>query len=118
MLNITEFIGVGRENAVTRRELANILHLPDRTIRRLIADARNSGELIVNDGSGDGYYISDDLGELYKQLSTNRRRALSILQQQKHLWRRIAELNGADQMTIDEIMEDIDVYMLKLQGDI
>ena len=103
-MNITDFIGTGRENAVTREQLSVLLNLPDRTIRRMIAEARNEGELIINSQDGTGYYISDDLGELNRQYKTNRSRALSILRQQSHLRRKIEELSAQDrQVTIEEV---------------
>lgn len=100
--DITNFIGTGRENAVTRGELVALLNLPDRTIRRLIQEARDRGEIIINDQSGAGYYMSNDLGEMKRQLALNNSRALSVLRQQKYLRRKIAEAEGKAQMTIDE----------------
>ena len=100
--DITNFIGTGRENAVTRSELVAILNLPDRTIRKLIQEARDRGEIIINDQSGAGYYMSNDLGEMKRQFALNRSRALSVLRQQKYLLRKIAEAENKEQMTIDE----------------
>lgn len=91
-MNILDYIGTGRENAITRRELRLRLNLPDRTIRNMIEDARREGALIVNDGSGIGYYVSDNLQDLHRQYKMNEHRALSVLVQQKHLRRRIKEL--------------------------
>lgn len=91
-MNICDHIGIGRENAVTRSELCRKLRLSDRAVRKLIEDARREGALIVNDSSGAGYYITEDLGELNKQYRTNQNRAMSILVQQKHLRRKIKEL--------------------------
>lgn len=104
-MNITNFIGVGRENAVTRGELAAMLNLPDRQVRKLIQEARDRGEIIINDQSGAGYYISDDVGELKRQYATNKNRAMSILRQQIHLARRITILDEINkyQMTIEEV---------------
>ena len=102
-MNICDFIGTGRENAVTRGELVAILNLPDRTIRRLIQEARDRGEIIINDQSGAGYYRSEDVGELKRQLNTNKRRALSVLRQQKYLLQKIREAEQQDQVTIDEV---------------
>lgn len=93
-MNIINYIGVGRENAVTRESLCRTLMLPDRTIRRLIEEARREGALIVNDSTGAGYYITDDLGELKRQMRSNHNRAMSILVQQKHLRRKIKELEA------------------------
>ena len=91
-MKILDYIGTGRENAVTREELEMRMGLPDRTIRSMIETARREGVLIINDGSGAGYYISDNLEDLKKQQKMNNNRAMSILVQQKYLRRRIKEL--------------------------
>lgn len=101
-MNIAEFIGIGRENAVTRAALCAKLGLPDRQVRRLIQEARDRGEVILNDQSGAGYYISNDVGEIHRQYNTNRSRAMSILRQQKHLRRRILEAAEQQQIKITE----------------
>lgn len=93
-MSIMDYIGVGRENAVTRKELAQRTDLPDRTIRNMIEAARRDGALIVNDGSGAGYYISNNLEDLKRQQKMNHSRAMSILVQQKYLRRRIKELEA------------------------
>ena len=94
MSSIVDYIGVGRENAVKRSELVAIMNLPDRKVRGLIEEARREGALIVNAQDGAGYYISEDLGELKRQLNTNHSRAMSILVQQKYLRRKIKELES------------------------
>lgn len=102
-MDIMTFIPKGKENAIPRQELAYILRLPDRTVRKMIQDARDRGELILNDQDGAGYYTSDDEGELKRQYRTNRNRALSILRQQRHIRRRLRELEQRDQVTIEEV---------------
>lgn len=102
-MDIMTFIPKGKENAIPRQELAYILRLPDRTVRKMIQDARDRGELILNDQSGAGYYTSDDEGELKRQYRTNRNRALSILRQQRHIRRRLRELEQKNQVTIEEV---------------
>lgn len=101
--DITNFIGTGRENAVTRSELVAILNLPDRTIRRMIQEARDRGEIIINAQDGAGYYLSDDVGEMKRQLALNNSRAMSVLKQQTHLRRKIAEAENKEQMTLEEV---------------
>lgn len=91
-MNILKYIGVGRDNAVTRGQLVARTGMSDRKVRQQIEDARQAGAIIINDGTGKGYFVSNDVSELKRQLATNRSRALSILAQQKHLKRRIREL--------------------------
>lgn len=103
-MDIMNFIAKGKENAISRQELCLLLGLPDRAVRRMIQDARDRGEIILNAQDGAGYYTSDDVGELERQYKTNQSRALSILRQQIHLARRITLLEDVGQMTMDEVM--------------
>lgn len=101
-MNITDYIGYGRRNAVTREQLSLMTGLPDRKMRKLIAQARKDGAPILNGQDGAGYYLSEEPGELERQLRTNTNRALSILMQNTRLRRRIKELEeGVDQCRID-----------------
>lgn len=93
-MNICEFIPTGKENAIRRADLVARLNLPDRTIRNMIEAARKKGALILNDQSGAGYYISEDIGELKQQLKRNDNRAFSVLTQNVHLRRKIKELEA------------------------
>lgn len=90
-MNICNFIGTGRNNAVDRFQLMELTGLPDRRVRKLIQEARERGEIIINAQDGRGYYKSDDLGELEKQYNANHRRAMSVLRQQKYLKQKIRE---------------------------
>lgn len=91
-MDIMTYIGKGPEAAITREELVRVTHLSDRKIRNMIEDARRSGEIIINRQDGQGYYTSDDLLDLRRQYRANHSRAMSILVQQKHLRRKIKEL--------------------------
>ena len=102
-MNIVDFIPSGKENAIKRGELVALLNLPDRTVRRLIQEARDRGEIIINAQDGAGYYMSSDLGEMKRQLALNDRRAKSVLRQQKHLRRKIREAEQRNQVTIEEV---------------
>lgn len=101
-MNICDFIPEGKENAVKRETLVARLGLSDRTVRLLIQGARERGEIILNDQSGAGYYTTNDVGELKRQLKTNENRAFSVLRQSTYLRRKIRELESADQITIEE----------------
>lgn len=82
----------GRENAIRRCDLAHKLGLPDRSMRKAIEDARNEGLLIVNTGSGEGYYQTDDPDELLAQYKLDTARAMAVLKRRKAVRRRLAEL--------------------------
>ena len=104
-MKITDFIGIGRENAVDRFQLMERTGLPDRRVRKLIQEARERGEIIINAQDGRGYYISDDVGEMKRQLASNRSRAMSVLRQLKYLRRKIREAENKDQITIEEVSD-------------
>lgn len=100
--DITNFIPRGRENAVRRETLRTMLNMPDRTVRQMIEKARREGEIIINLGSGEGYYISDDPADIEKQLRMNNSRAMAILVQQRTLRNKLRELEGAEQCQIED----------------
>lgn len=102
MTDILDYIGIGKDHAVTRSRLCELAGMPDRKVRKLIADARKEGTTILNDQDGRGYYISNDLMELRRQFNANRSRALSILRQQRGLRQKIQAAESRDQITIDE----------------
>ena len=104
-MNITDFIGTGRENAVDRFQLMERTGLPDRTVRKLIQEARERGEIIINAQDGAGYYLTDDVGEMKRQLASNRSRAMSVLRQQKYLRQKIREAEQKNQVTLEEVCD-------------
>lgn len=55
MIDITEFIPIGRANAVTGSYLASKLHIPERDVRKLISHARRE-EVIINLQDGKGFF--------------------------------------------------------------
>ena len=72
--SIENYIPVGRENKISRQSLVLCTGLPDRSVRRLISDARMRGVPIVGDPAG-GYYMAETeadinllLGELYSRI--------------------------------------------------
>jgi hypothetical protein len=88
-MEIVNYIGTGKENAITRDALCAIMNMSDRAVRQAIEDARHSGHIILNDQDGAGYYMTDDIKDIERQYRQNERRALSILHYQKHLRRRL-----------------------------
>ena len=57
-MDITQFIPVGHQNAVTRQMLCMLTGMSDRQVRDMIADARRDTP-ILNVQNGFGYYIPD-----------------------------------------------------------
>lgn len=82
---LAEAIPCGRKNAISREVLAARLDMSDRQMRKAIEEARYAGLIILNDQSGGGYYISDDLLDMRRQYVQDTSRAMSILKRRKPL---------------------------------
>ena len=73
-MNIIDYIPQGKENKISRESLSMCTNLPDRSVRRLISEARAKGHAIVGDPEG-GYYMAETeadvrllLGELASRM--------------------------------------------------
>ena len=77
-MDILEFIPEGKENAISRKQLVDILRISDRKIRDIIAHARLT-EVILSSDDG-GYYIplNTELLEVKGYLKREEARARSI----------------------------------------
>ena len=75
----------GKENAVGRKALACQMNMSDRAVRSLIEKAREEGCLILNQQDGSGYYLPNDMDDIYSQYKQDTSRALSILKRRKHM---------------------------------
>lgn len=65
--SIYDLLPVGAENAVSRRQLSAMTGLPDRRLRRQIAEERRSGLLILSSATaevGGGYFRAANVAEL------------------------------------------------------
>lgn len=72
-----ELIPEGKENAITRSELAKALHVDVRTISLIIADARRKNYLICS--GNEGYYKPSNNSELKAFYNRMRKQSLSML---------------------------------------
>lgn len=87
-MNIIDHIPQGKERKISRESLSMCTNLPDRSVRRLISEARAKGHAIVGDPEG-GYYMAeteadvrlllgelasrmDKLGECYRAIKAKR----------------------------------------------
>ena len=83
-MEIEQFIPYGRENAVSRKELAKLTGLPDRLLRDTIKQANKrleaQGEAILSSSGNRGYWRSTSIEEMeqYKAESDRRRRSQAI----------------------------------------
>ena len=62
MSKISDFLMTGRDNAIPMADLASMLNLPERAVRREILEARLRGELIL--ANEQGYFLSTDPDDL------------------------------------------------------
>ena len=71
-MNILDFIPVGKNNAVTGKELQNMTGLDGRTIKQQIANARIRGSVICASLScdGGGYFIPSCPSEAVEYVRT------------------------------------------------
>lgn len=88
-MEIIQYIGHGKENAVKRETLVQLTGLTDRKVRQEIENARHGGTIIINNQDGRGYFIPTDIEDIEKQYRANKRRALSVLNYQKYLRREL-----------------------------
>lgn len=86
---VAEAVPLGKEKAISRRDLAGKLGVCDRTMREWLEIARNDGLVIANDQDGLGYYrpVTDE--EIRRQYVQSRNRTMSQLRQQKYLRARL-----------------------------
>lgn len=79
-MNIADYIPTGKENAISRAELARRTVLPDRTIhdeiKRANRELAKHGMAILSSSGARGYWISEDPKEIeeYCRESEHRRR--------------------------------------------
>lgn len=67
-MNIITHIPYGRENAISRSELAFKVNMPDRTVREIVREHRSSWTaiepFICSDSKECGYWLSHDMNEV------------------------------------------------------
>ena len=78
-INIVDFIPVGSENSISRAELCRITGIDDRTVRDLIARARETTCICNGQSERGGYYLPETIDEANRFYAQERKRALSIL---------------------------------------
>ncbi len=77
---IFDILPAGAENAISRRELSALTGLPDRQLRRQIAEERRSGLLILSSSeSNGGYYKAANAEELRRYVRSMQSRSKEIL---------------------------------------
>lgn len=81
MIDLEQYIGHGKEKAVTRGWLMTQTGLSDREIRKAISEARGSGSVILNDQDGLGYYFPtiEEYESAVKCLEQEEKRAKCVM---------------------------------------
>ena len=74
---IENYIPQGRDNKISRKSLSICTGLPDRSVRRLISDARMRGIAIVGDPAG-GYYMAETEEDVMLLLGELRSRIIKL----------------------------------------
>lgn len=69
----------GKDHAITRRQLADLLNVDDRTARDMVNRARLDRLPVLNDQDGKGYYLSYDEADIYRWAKQEQARADNIL---------------------------------------
>ena len=77
-MNIISFVPTGRENAVSRYDIAKAVGISERDVRFKIKEANKEleriGEAIVSSSSARGYWRTNDIAEMVKYLQESSRR--------------------------------------------
>ena len=89
--SIADLLGVGRENAITRRDLERLTGLDGRSVRLLIERERRAGTPILADNAS-GYYLPASDDERAECVRSLRHRAREIMTTARAL-----ELAGLDE---------------------
>lgn len=77
------------EKPVRLDELCTATGLTGRCVRNLIEQKRKEGYIILNLQDGAGYFLSRDIEKIEKQYWQNHSRAMSVLEWQKYLRRKL-----------------------------
>lgn len=93
---LVNFLPIGRENAVTGRELASLLDLTVRDVSRMVALARADGCPICAscDTARPGYFLTEDPDELERYINSLDRRLRAIRRTREALAETLARQTG------------------------
>lgn len=81
-MNLTDYIPIGRKNAIAMRELSERLNIDPRTLRALIQRERERGEPICSDWEHGGYFMPANEYEAriyYRQQRSRAKSAIAAL---------------------------------------
>lgn len=97
-MTLLNAIPYGRENAVSRAELASLTGLRDRAIRKEIkelnAEITKHGEAILSSSSGKGYWRTANVAEMKQYLRESRHRQQKQLQNDAPIQKLVYDAEG------------------------
>lgn len=92
-------IQIGKQNAITRADLASLWGVSDRAARQIIAEMRadDNGDsfVIVSTSGGSGYYRTDDIKEIEHFRNECRHRAIKCMEPTRKAERLLGERRSA-----------------------
>ena len=89
-------LGIGKEHAVKREDLATLMETDDTSMRRAVCLARLEGVCINNDQDGIGYYLPNTIEELKRQYQQTERRAKILFAQLRAIRIQMATIEDAE----------------------
>ena len=103
-MTLLNAIPYGRENAVSRSELAGLTLIPDRQIRKEIkklnAELAKHGEAILSSSSGKGYWRTNSVAEMKSYLRESRHRQQKQLQNDAPIQKLVYEMEGVVEVPV------------------
>ena len=68
-------LAIGKENAVSKKEICNKTNCDERTVRNYINQLRKDGYMILSNSKGSGYYMCSNIDEAKAYVCEMRKRA-------------------------------------------
>lgn len=80
-LTILDYIPFGKENAINRHELASMMNMSDRDMRKAIENEWENGHIILNLSDGSGYFqpTTEEINLIRTYKEQEESRAFNIL---------------------------------------
>ena len=89
MENIIDFILPGKDNAISTPELARVMEITEREVRKLITEARIQGEPIL--AGSTGYFLADTNDEIAEYVESRQKAVKTTCMSIAHLRRKLKE---------------------------
>ncbi len=121
-MNIADYIPEGRENAVSRAELARLTGMPDRNIRDAIKAANRAltakNRAILSTSGKSGYWISASREEMEAYLAESSRRSRSQYQNDAPIRELVRRMGGAGTVHVTDYYRRLRKSVPEVEGQI